>query len=115
MLQRLPVGRRAIFCINKVDIRPPRNLKKCEKFKILLESCQVTSKLSADSFMGRWDRMVPQKMDFKKKIFEKVLISCGPPLVTGLRDILAENMIFGRKLTLWTPESTQKPYIDLPT
>ena len=30
-------------------------------------------------------------------------------------DIVAENMIFGRKLALWAPESTQKPYIDLPT
>ena len=87
MLQRPSVGQKCVFCINKVSITSSRNLKKCEKFKILLESCRVTSKLSADSFMGRWDRMVPQKMDFKKKIFEKVLISCGPPLVTGLRDI----------------------------
>ena len=87
MLQRLPVGRRAIFCINKVDIRLPRNKKKCENFKILLESCQVTSKLSADSFMSRQDRMVPQKIDFKKKIFEKVANSCNPPLVSELRDI----------------------------
>ena len=79
MLHRPPVGLRGVLCINKNDIRRSRNLKKCEKFKILLESCQVTSKLSADSFMGRWDRMVPQKMDFKKKIFEKVLNSCNPP------------------------------------
>ena len=79
MLQRPSVGQKCVFCINKVSITSSRNLKKCEKFKILLESCRVTSKLSADSFMGRWDRMVPQKMDFKKKIFEKVLISCGAP------------------------------------
>ena len=30
-------------------------------------------------------------------------------------NIFAKNMIFGRKLALWAPESTQKPYIDLPT
>ena len=30
-------------------------------------------------------------------------------------DIVAGNMIFGRKLTLWTPESPQKAYIDHPT
>ena len=29
--------------------------------------------------------------------------------------IVAGNMIFGRKLTLWTPESPQKAYIDHPT
>ena len=79
MFHKQPVGPRGILCINKIDIRPPRNLKKCEKFKILLESCQVTSKLSADSFMSRWDRMVPQKMDFKKKMVEKVVNSCNPP------------------------------------
>ena len=28
---------------------------------------------------------------------------------------VAGNMIFGRKLALWTPESTQKPHIDPPT
>ena len=75
----LPVGPRGILWINKIDIRPRRKLKKREKFKILLESWKVTSKQSADNFMGRWDRMVPQKMDFKKKIFEKVLNSCNPP------------------------------------
>ena len=30
-------------------------------------------------------------------------------------NIVAENIIFGRKLAIWAPESTQKPYIDLPT
>ena len=79
MLQRPSAGRKYVFCINKVSRTSSRNLKKCEKFKILLESCRVTSKLSADSFMGRWDRMVPQKMDFKKKIFEIVVKSGGPP------------------------------------
>ena len=29
--------------------------------------------------------------------------------------MVAGNMIFGRKLALWGPESTQKPYIDHPT
>ena len=29
--------------------------------------------------------------------------------------VVAGNMIFGRKLTLWTPESPQKAYIDHPT
>jgi len=29
--------------------------------------------------------------------------------------MVAGNMIFGRKSTLWGPESTQKPYIDHPT
>ena len=29
--------------------------------------------------------------------------------------IVAGNMIFGRKSAFWGPESTQKPYIDLPT
>ena len=28
---------------------------------------------------------------------------------------VAGNMIFCRKLALWTPESTQKPHIDFPT
>ena len=88
MLQRPSVGQKCVFCINKVSITSSRNLKKCEKFKILLESCRVTSKLSADSFMGRWDRMVPQKMDFKKKIFEKVLISRRPPPWLAERVIL---------------------------
>ena len=29
--------------------------------------------------------------------------------------IVAGNMIFGRKMALWTPKSPQKPYIDHPT
>ena len=42
----------------------------------------------------------PQNAIFRKSIF------CSR---------VAKNMIFGRNLTLWAPESTQKPYIDLPT
>ena len=30
-------------------------------------------------------------------------------------DIVSGNMIFGRKWVLWTSQSIQKPYIDLPT
>ena len=29
--------------------------------------------------------------------------------------IVAKNMIFRRKLAVWAPKSTQKPYIDPPT
>ena len=29
--------------------------------------------------------------------------------------VVARNMIFCRKLAFWTPKSTQKPHIDLPT
>ena len=29
--------------------------------------------------------------------------------------VVVRNMIFCRKLAFWTPESTQKPHIDLPT
>ena len=41
----------------------------------------------------------------KKAIFQKSIFC----------DIVAKNMIFGRKLALWTPESPQKAYIDHPT
>ena len=78
ILRRPPVGSRVDFCINKICIWASRNLKKCGKLKIMLESCQVTSKLSADSFMSRWDRMVLQRVDFKKKMFEKVENPCSP-------------------------------------
>ena len=58
----------------------------------MLESCQETSKLSVDSFMGSYDRMVPQKSDFWEKIVEKVLNMClTPPLVSELRDIVRKN------------------------
>ena len=42
----------------------------------------------------------PKKSIFRKSIF------CF---------IVAKNMIFGRKLAIWAPESTQKTYIDPPT
>ena len=45
-----------------------------------------------------------QKMS-KNAIFQK-LIFCY---------VVAGNVIFGRKMTLWGPESPQKPYIDHPT
>ena len=71
------------------------NRKKCEKLKILLESCKVTSKLSADSFMDSWDRLVPQKSNFKKKLFENVVnTQRPPPVVSQLRD-MAENVFLG--------------------
>ena len=43
---------RPIFCINKVSGFCCKNRKSYQKFKIMLESCQETSKLSADSFMA---------------------------------------------------------------
>ena len=67
------------FCINNVCILFSRNRKKCEKFKILLESCKVTSKLSADSFMDSWDLLVRQKSDFRKKFCENDVNPCRPP------------------------------------
>ena len=71
LLQRPLWVPRGHFCINKVYIFSERNRKSCENTKILLETCKVTSKLSADSFVGCWDLLVAQKWDFKKKIFEK--------------------------------------------
>ena len=58
----------------------------------MLESCQETSKLSVDSFMGSYDRMVPQKSDFWKKIVEKVLNMClTPPWFNSqLRDYITQ-------------------------
>ena len=53
--------------------------KKFEKLKIFLESCKVTSKLSVDSFVDSWDRLVRQKSNFKKKIFENVANTQTPP------------------------------------
>ena len=70
LLQRPLWVPRGHFCINKVYIFSERNRKNCENIKILLETCKVTSKLSADSFVGCWDLLVAQKWDFKKKIFE---------------------------------------------
>ena len=87
MLHKPPVGPRGILCINKVDIRPRRNRKKCERFKKLLESCQVTSKLSGDSFMTFGDHLVAQKDDFTKKKSQNVANPGKPPLVSELRDI----------------------------
>ena len=42
---------RAIFDINSVDAGAHKNRKSSRKFKIMLESCEETSQLSADSFM----------------------------------------------------------------
>ena len=42
---------RAIFDVKSVDAGAHKNRKSSQKFKIMLESCQVTSKLSVDSFM----------------------------------------------------------------
>ena len=70
---------RAIFCINKVCGFGCKNRKSYQKFKIMLESCQETSKLSVDSFMASWDRVVPQKSDFWKKILKNVANNCLTP------------------------------------
>ena len=56
-----------------------RNPKNWWRFKIFLESCQVTSKLSVDSFMGLWDLLVAQKSYFKKKFFQNGVIPGTPP------------------------------------
>ena len=45
----------------------------------MLESCQETSKLSADSFMESWDRVVPQKLDFCQKNRQKTLKHIANP------------------------------------
>ena len=76
-----PLGRvkRPKICINKVCIGGCKNRKSYEKFKKMLESCQETSKLSVDSFMASWDRVVLQKSDFWKKIFEKVANTLQTP------------------------------------
>ena len=52
-LQQSAAGAGKNVRVEMCILKTPRNLKKYEKFKILLESCQVTSKLSADSFMSR--------------------------------------------------------------
>ena len=64
-----PLGgqKRPKICINKVRIRVCKNRKSSQKFKKMLESCQETSKLSVDSFMASWDRVVPEKSDFCQK------------------------------------------------
>ena len=68
------------LCI-KIENRIKHSKKK-------LESCQETSKLSADSFMASYDRMVPQKSNFwgenRRKSLKHVLYL---PLVSELRDI----------------------------
>ena len=66
----LRVHPQTVFCINKVSIHGHKNRKNCQKFKILLETWRITSKLSADSFVWCWDLLVAQKWDFKKEIFE---------------------------------------------
>ena len=66
----------------------------------MLESCQETSKLSVDSFMGSYDRMVPQKSDFwRKKNLKKVLNTClNPLLVRELRDMARMTRSYGSYL-----------------
>ena len=79
------------ICINKVCSRGSKNRKPYQKFKIMLESCQETSKLSVDSFMVSLDRMVPQKWYFLKKIFKKVAKTCStPPAKSTARHKLRE-------------------------
>ena len=41
----------SLSCIKSVDAGAHKNRKSSQKFKIMLESCKETSKLSADSFM----------------------------------------------------------------
>ena len=76
-----PLGgqKRPKICINKVRIRVCKNRKSYQKFKKMLESCQETSKLSADSFMESWDRVVPQKLDFCQKNRQKTLKHVSDP------------------------------------
>ena len=50
-----------VFDVKSVDAGGHKNRKSSEKFKIMLESCKETSKLSVDSFMDPYDRIVPQK------------------------------------------------------
>ena len=70
---------RAIFCINKVSGFCCKNQNSYQKFKIMLESCQETSKLSADSFMASWNRVVPQKSHFQEKNRRKTLKHMSTP------------------------------------
>ena len=60
-----PLGgqKRPKICINKVRIKVCKNRKSSQKFKKMLE----TSKLSVDSFMASWDRVVLEKSDFCQK------------------------------------------------
>ena len=41
---------RDLSCIKSVDAGGHKNRKSSQKFKIILETCKETSKLSADSF-----------------------------------------------------------------
>ena len=43
---------RAIFDVKSVDAGAHKNRKSCQKFKIMLESCKETSKLSVDIFLA---------------------------------------------------------------
>ena len=68
-----------------------KNFLKYQKIKKILKFCQKVSKVSGDSFMALYDPIVPEKSNFWKKIFEKVLNTGRPPaLLTFLRDIMLQ-------------------------
>ena len=75
----LLVRPKSVFCINNVSMHKHKNRKKCRKFKILLETWRITSKLSADSFVASRDHLAAQKSDFKKKILKKRRNTWTPP------------------------------------
>ena len=53
VISGLPKGvLKSLSCIKSVDAGAHKNRKFTQKFKIMLESCKETSKLSVDSFMA---------------------------------------------------------------
>ena len=54
--------------VDEVNIYTCKNVKNGQNMKIKLESCRETSYLSVDSSMTPQDPLVPQKLDFCKKI-----------------------------------------------
>ena len=82
------MGPRGTFCINRIDIRGPRNLKNDQNSKNFLELERTKSKLSVDIFWVPQDHLVVLKSTLKINFCRLVANSCKPPpLVSQLRDI----------------------------
>ena len=102
------------ICINKVCSRGCKNRKSHQKFKIMLESCQETSKLSVDSFMDPYDLIVPQELDFPKKIVEKLWNTCLTPPCLVKRVIFEMFQLQELLKNFWSIFSTKYVYSKCP-
>ena len=70
---------RAIFDVKSVDAGAYKNRKLYKKFRIILESCKETSKLSADNFFGVVGPHGSSEMRFLKKKSSKKCPTRDPP------------------------------------